>query len=156
MGSPCGVHKLVGDICLIAHDQVLFARYRDVSGYDGERGWFLPDDFLHHAEHPEEAVRRILLDQAGLSAPEIHLSHIESFEGHGFWHLIFHYAARLTTVPAVVPGENVSQLEWFPLEMLPPADHVGHGGWALETLETVLGQEDTPSGSARGTPQPSG
>jgi len=38
--------KLVADVALVGGDQVLFVRYRDTSRYDGEGGWFLPDDYL--------------------------------------------------------------------------------------------------------------
>ena len=138
METPgCRVHKLVADVCLISEHGVLLARYKDTSGYDGEQGWFLPDDFLRHSEHPEEAARRILKDQAGIGAVGLRLNHVESFEGHGYWHLIFHYAAELEGPGHALPGTNVKGLEWFPLDRLPPAEEVGHGGWALETLQAV-------------------
>ena len=129
--------KLVADVALVAEGRALFVRYRDTSKYDGQKGWFLPDDYLRHAEHPEEAAKRILKDQAGIDGPELRLSHIESFEGHGYWHLIFHYAGEMAGHTHGSPGTNVRALEWFPLDRLPPADDVGHGGWALETLQAV-------------------
>ena len=135
---PCRVHKLVADVAFITDGQVLLARYQDVTGYDGEEGWFLPDDYLRHSEHPEDAARRILQDQAGVVPSALRLSHIESFEGHGYWHLIFHYAATASASPESTPGQNVRALEWFPIDQLPPAEQVGHGGWALETLQQVL------------------
>ena len=137
-GSPCRVHKLVADVCLIHDGSALFARYKNTAAYDGEEGWFLPDDFLRHTEHPEDAAKRILQGQAGVSATSLRLAHIESFEGHGFWHLIFHYAASATAPQSLTPGENVKQLEWFPLDQLPPAEQVAHHGWGLETLQKVL------------------
>jgi len=136
-GSRCKVHKLIADVCLIADGRVLFARYKNTDAYDGEEGWFLPDDFLQHAEHPEDAAKRILQSQAGISPASLQLGHIESFEGHGYWHLIFHYVAS-ATASRLTPGENVGQLEWFPLHQLPPAEEVAHGGWGLETLQKLL------------------
>ena len=136
--SPCKVHKLVADVCLIADGNVLSARYKNTAAYDGEEGWFLPDDFLRHTEHPEDAAKRILQGQAGVSAPSTRLGHIESFEGHGTWHLIFHYAASTPGLLSLTPGENVKQLEWFPLDQLPPVEHVAHHGWGLETLQKLL------------------
>lgn len=134
----CQVHKLVADVCLVAERKVLLVRYRDTSGYDGQQGWFLPDDYLRHAEPPEEAARRILRDQAGIEVPELRLGPIESFEGHGYWHLIFHYHAGLSSLPPATQGENVSALEWFPLDALPPSDDIAHGGWAIETIHSIL------------------
>ena len=135
--GPCRVHKLVADVCLIQDRRVLFVRYKNTAAYDGEQGWFLPDDFLRHSEHPEDAAKRILQSQAGVSSPSLHLGHIESFEGHGYWHLIFHCLASATT-SRLTPGENVAQSEWFPLDQLPPAEKVAHGGWGLETLQKLL------------------
>ncbi len=96
----CQVHKLVADVCLTSQGKVLLVRYQDTSGYDGEPGWFLPDDYLRYTEHPQDAAQRILSSQAGLEANDLRLNHIESFEGHGYWHLIFHYAAGLTQAAA--------------------------------------------------------
>src|SRR3990172_288388 len=112
METPgCRVHKLVADVCLISEHGVLLARYKDTSGYDGEQGWFLPDDFLRHSEQPEEAAKRILKDQAGIGAVGLRLNHVESFEGHGYWHLIFHYAGELEGPGHALPGTNVKGLD---------------------------------------------
>jgi hypothetical protein len=59
--------KLVADLALIAEERVLLVGYADPSRYDGQRGWFLPDDFLAHGEHPDDATRRIVEEQSGLS-----------------------------------------------------------------------------------------
>jgi len=134
----CQVHKLVADVCLTAESKVLMVRYEDTSGYDGEQGWFLPDDYLRHSEHPEQAARRILAEQTGHSAEDLRLNHIESFEGNGYWHLIIHYAGTLAQATKPVAGHNVKAIEWFALNRLPEADEVAHGGWALETVRTAL------------------
>lgn len=141
MNHGCQVHKLVADVCLTSQGKVLLVRYKDTSGYDGEAGWFLPDDYLRHTEHPQEAAQRILSSQAGLEANNLRLSHIESFEGHGYWHLIFHYAATLGEAAPPIPGLNVEAMEWFSLERLPRAEEVAHGGWGLETIHTVLAHD---------------
>ena len=133
----CSVHKLVADVALLADDRVLLVRYADVSRYDGQRGWFLPDDYLAHLEHPDDAARRILREQAQVDAPELRLAEIESF-GNGAWHLIFHYVARLDAPAPVEPHANVAAAEWFPLDALPPAAEVAHEGWGLEVLGRVL------------------
>jgi hypothetical protein len=48
--QSCRVHKLVADVCLIRDGEVMLVRYLNTSGYDGEPGWFLPDDL--RGEHP--------------------------------------------------------------------------------------------------------
>lgn len=77
--KSCGVHKLVADVALLAEGHVLMVRYRDTSRYDGQPGWFLPDDYLIYLEHPDDAAKRIAQDQAGFALDQVLLDHIESF-----------------------------------------------------------------------------
>jgi ADP-ribose pyrophosphatase YjhB (NUDIX family) len=134
----CAVHKLVADVALVAEDRVLFVRYLDTSGYDGQTGWFLPDDYLVHLEHPDDAARRIVREQvAGISAAP-RLAEIESYNG-DHWHLVYHYVAAVESTAPVEATGNVARAEWFALDALPPADEVAHHGWGLETLGRVLG-----------------
>jgi ADP-ribose pyrophosphatase YjhB (NUDIX family) len=142
----CTIHKLVADVTLTAGDEVLLVRYRDVSKYDGQTGWFLPDDFLDHLEHPEDAALRIVREQAGIDAPVLRLADIESFDGDA-WHLVFHYVGALERRPDIVAGDNVADARWFSRSELPEASEIGHHGWALQTLERVLIQ-GAASGSA--------
>ena len=136
MAASCAVHKLVADVAIRAEDRILLVRYKDVSRYDGQRGWFLPDDYLGHLEHPDEAVKRIAKTQAGVTTVAPRLSHIESF-GNGAWHLIFHYRADLGTLPRVAPGPNVAALEWFPRSKLPDRSAMAHEGWARDVLDAM-------------------
>ena len=109
MERACKVHKLVADVAIRSGDRFLLVKYKDVSRYDGQRGWFLPDDFLEYMEHPDEAAKRIAKQQAGLTLAALRLSHMESF-GNGAWHLVFHYRADLPALPAVELGPNVAAL----------------------------------------------
>jgi ADP-ribose pyrophosphatase YjhB (NUDIX family) len=137
--------RLVADVALIAAGRVVLVRYRDVSRYDGQRGWFLPDDLLEQGEDPVEAARRILRDQIGLDAQAPRLSHVESL-ANGRWHLVFHFVALTPAVQPPRPGENVAAAEWFALDALPPPVEQAHDGWAGEVLEHVL--EDGPDADA--------
>ena len=129
----CRIHKLVADVAVVAEGQVLMVRYRDTKRYDGQRGWFLPDDHLRHLEPPDEAAGRIVREQARIGPPAPRLEFVESF-GNGAWHLAFHYRADLDAIPRTTPGSNVKKLAWFPLTGPPPAEETAHGGWALEVL----------------------
>jgi len=135
MQRGCTVHKLVADIALFSGRRVLLVKYRDVARYDGQKGWFLPDDFLRHEEHPEDAVKRIAREQTGVGLQDVRLSHIESF-GNGAWHLIFHYRADLPA-PTIKPGPNVAATEWFERTKLPARSEVAHGGWAIDVLKSM-------------------
>jgi ADP-ribose pyrophosphatase YjhB (NUDIX family) len=129
--------KLVADVALFAGDRVLLVRYKDTRKYDGQSGWFLPDDYLRRLEPPEGAAQRILKEQIGLAAPGLELGTIESFEGNGAWHLIFHYIGRLPSPSNVALGSNTAAAEWFPLDGLPDRSTMAHEGWAADVLETI-------------------
>ena len=138
--TTCRVHKLVADVCLVAEKRVLLVRYKDTRKYDGQAGWFLPDDYLAHVEHPDDAARRILLEQVQMNTTPLALSYIESFDG-GAWHLIFHYRGQLEQAAELRPAENVREAKWFALDALPNPDSVAHHGWALEVIDKVIGGE---------------
>jgi ADP-ribose pyrophosphatase YjhB (NUDIX family) len=129
--------KLVADVALLVGDQVLLVRYKDTRKYDGQAGWFLPDDYLRRREHPEIAAQRILREQVGLDVPGLKLGMIESFENDGAWHLIFHYVGRLGIPAEPVAGPNTAVAEWFPLGKLPDRSTMAHEGWAADVLEAV-------------------
>ncbi|MBI4416048.1 MAG: NUDIX hydrolase [Euryarchaeota archaeon] len=138
--TSCKVHKLVADIAALSGGKVLLVRYKDVSKYDNQKGWFLPDDYLNFDEHPDGAPKRILKEQAGVSVDGARMSHIESFVGNGAWHLVFHYKVELPIAPPLALGGNVAEARWFPLDRLPPRKDVSHGGWAIDVLNTALGR----------------
>src|SRR2546425_13137827 len=60
----CNRHTLVAHVAALHHSSALLLKYR--VGPDNQQGWFLPNDDLHHLEHPEQAARRILKEQAGI------------------------------------------------------------------------------------------
>jgi len=136
VADDCAVHKLIADVALFAEDRVLLVKYRDVRRYDGQRGWFLPDDYLRFAEHPEDGAKRIAREQVGVEVPRVRLGHIESF-GNGAWHMTFHYRAAMKRAFEVSATGNVGAAEWFKLTKLPDIDAVAHHGWALETLKAM-------------------
>src|SRR5215218_7159006 len=131
--------KLVADVALFAGDQVLFVKYEDTSRYDGQKGWFLPDDYLEDVEHPRAAAARIVREQAGFEPNDLELADIESF-GNGAWHLIFHFRGSLPEATPPTQGDNVAAAQWFSLDDLPPAEEVAHHGWALDVLAKMVGE----------------
>jgi ADP-ribose pyrophosphatase YjhB (NUDIX family) len=138
--QECGLHRLVADVCLVAGGNVLLTRYKNVKRYDGQAGWFLPDDLIRHMEHPDDAARRILSEQLEIAVPTLTLNHIESF-GNGRWHLVFHYRADLDSPVELRPSLEVTDASWFQLNQLPEASDVAHGGWALELIARMLPPE---------------
>ena len=133
-------HSLICDVAIVADGAVLMVKYADLDKYDGESGWFLPDDVLQEIEHPTRAVRRIAKEQLGIDLRDVELEHIESFRGNdGGWHMSFHHLAPLPAPPATAPADAVAKAEWFPLEGLPARGEVAHHGWALSVLAKMKG-----------------
>ena len=128
--------KLVADVFLRASGRVLLVRYAHPEKYDGQAGWFLPDDFVQHGEHPADAASRILRDQVGISDTAPSLDHIESMDGDD-WHLIFHFRAVRERADPPRTSMDVAEARWFPLDDLPPADEVAHDGWAIDLIEAM-------------------
>ena len=134
----CRAHSLIADVAVIAEGSVLLVRYGDAEQYDGETGWFLPDDELHRLEHPGRAAIRIAKEQLGLELQRPRLGLIESFQGNaGTWHLCFHSVDELDARPELSPAAPVAEARWFPLDLLPPKEEVAHHGWALTILERI-------------------
>ena len=140
VATECKVHKFVSDVAALSAGMVLFVRYVDRSKYDGQMGWFLPDDYLSYEEHPREGARRILREQAGIEADVNTLNHIESFAGGpgGAWHIIFHYKVDLPNATRPSLGPNVEDAKWFPVTRLPPRKEFAHEGWGIDVLREIL------------------
>lgn len=139
--EDCNVHSLICDVAVTAGGSVLMVKYKDLAKYDGEAGWFLPDDVLREFEHPTGAATRIVKEQLGLELEgEPRLGLIESFRGNdGSWHLSFHHLVESTAVPDIRPGSGVAAAQWFPLDALPPRSEVAHNGWSLKVLKRMVG-----------------
>src|SRR5574337_860853 len=111
----------------------------------GEAGWFLPDDYLRRLEHPEDGALRILREQVGVDVARLDLRFIESFEGNGAWHMVFHYSGEPAEEPRIRAGSNTAKAEWFDLNGLPDRSAVAHGGWGLDVLAAMRrGRDETP------------
>jgi ADP-ribose pyrophosphatase YjhB (NUDIX family) len=140
LAKECKIHKLVADVLVLGEGKVLLVRYSDVRKYDGQQGWFLPDDHLIFSEHPLDAARRLLREQLALTPNQIALSQIESLGGEdgGAWHLIFHHKVDLNKIPSLTLSTNIKSAEWFGLDNLPERQSVAHEGWAIDVIETTL------------------
>lgn len=129
---------MIADVALFWADRVLLVKYRDLEKYDGESGWFLPDDELKHFEHPEQAAKRIIKEQLGISVQKVRLGFIESFKGNnGGWHMSFHYRADLDRIPEKPQSDGLASADWFPLRNPPDRSEVAHHGWALSTIREL-------------------
>ena len=140
--------KLVADVALRRGAGVLLVKYRDVRRYDGQSGWFLPDDYLRRLEHPLDAGMRILREQVGVEVATLEIGFVESFEGGDDWHVVFHLTARLPDGSDVTPGPNTAAAQWFDVSSLPARDDTAHEGWAIDVLH-VLSRPREEAGQVR-------
>ncbi len=130
--------KLVADVTIIANDKTVLVKYKNSDNYNGQQGWFIPDDLINTCEHPDDAALRILKEQLGMETESIKIDHIESFTGMDkSWHVIFHYVYTGDDTD-VKAGENVAELSWFDVNNLPDDKEISHHGWAKWTLQTIL------------------
>jgi len=130
--------KLVADVTIIADDKTVLVKYKNSDNYNGQQGWFIPDDLINTGEHPDDAAIRILKEQLGIETESVKIDHIESFTGMDkSWHVIFHYVYTGEDTD-VKTGENVAELSWFDVKGLPDDKEISHHGWAKWTLQTIL------------------
>ncbi len=121
-------------MAVLHHNSALLVKYSDSSQYDNQPGWFLPNDALRHAEHPETGVRRILREQVGIENATLKLVEVESFIGDNeSWHLIFDYLAFPTSTK-VTKGEGVADAKWVEIDKLPGPGEFAHRGWGRAVL----------------------
>lgn len=144
----CNKHTLVTHVAALHHSSALLVKYR--ISPDNQQGWFLPNDGLHHLEHPEQAAKRILKEQTGIDDATLKLAEIESFVGGDqTWHLIFDYLA-FTRGMNTLPGKAVAELRWFEIDKLPPAEDFAHHGWGRAVLvKHALGKTQLTTTSPR-------
>jgi ADP-ribose pyrophosphatase YjhB (NUDIX family) len=137
-----GRTRLVADVALYRDESVLLVKYKDVKKYDGQTGWFLPDDYLRRLEHPEDAGLRILREQVGVDLAKLDLGFVESFDSNGAWHLVFHLVGQLGAGGEAKALGNTASVQWFRRTALPPRSEVAHEGWAIDILETLTRPRD--------------
>jgi ADP-ribose pyrophosphatase YjhB (NUDIX family) len=128
----CNTHTLVAQVAPLHHSSALLVKYR--TSPDNQQGWFLPNDDLHHLEHPDHAAKRILREQAGMDEATLKLAEVESFMGNNqTWHLVFDYLAFTRTMNTTA-GNAVAELKWFEIDKLPPPEDFAHHGWGRTVL----------------------
>ena len=120
--------KLIATLSVLSGDSVAFVTYRHAP--DSEAGLFLPNDLLHSRESPDAAAKRTAREQLGIEVKEPLLFDVDSFDGNdGTWHIAFHFRAEVADAGGVNPGEDVTSLQWVPLDALPEKSKVAHFGW---------------------------
>jgi uncharacterized protein YndB with AHSA1/START domain/ADP-ribose pyrophosphatase YjhB (NUDIX family) len=134
--------KPVADVALFSGNKTLLVKYKEVNKYDHQRGWFIPDDLMIHAEHPDDASVRILKEQLGAENLSPVLAFIESFiGGDKSWHLIFHYHVSVDGGIELKPSKEIAEMRWFDINSLPDKKEIAHHGWAKYILDEILNLE---------------
>jgi len=130
------------------HQEILLIQRRN-HPFAGE--WALPGGFVDQGESPEEAARRELYEETGLSADK--LTQIGAFGDPGRdprgWVVSVAYFVRLGNAAGVaVAGDDASRAQWWPANRLPSLafDHAKIVEMALRLAmaeESVVGQDPT-------------
>jgi ADP-ribose pyrophosphatase YjhB (NUDIX family) len=122
-----------GALVLDGDGRILLAR-RGIEPYRGF--WDIPGGFLDEGEHPLDAVRRELREEAGVEIEPLSFfgawvdSYGESDDTHSTLNL--YWKARIVAgVPR--PADDVAELAWFSPGELPPDDEI-----AFRRLPSVL------------------
>lgn len=91
------------------------------------RTWDLPGGFLDEGEDPLDGLRRELLEETGLEVEPVAFAGVWADRyGDGEnapWTLNLFWTARIVSGEPR-PADDVSELAWFPLDALPPADEL--------------------------------
>jgi 8-oxo-dGTP diphosphatase len=103
--------------------------------------WALPGGFVDRGESPEEAARRELYEETGLSGGK--LTQVGAFGDPGRdprgWVVSVAYVVRLGNAgTVVVAGDDAARAQWWPANRLPPLafDHARIVEMALRLTET--------------------
>ena len=120
--TDCGyVHYVNSKPCvavLVEQDGRLMLTRRGIEPF---RGWWdLPGGFLEDGEHPEEGVRREIMEETGLCVKVACLTgiHMDTYGETGVSTLNFHYLAHVTGGQEA-PKSDVEMIRWFPPDHLP-------------------------------------
>jgi ADP-ribose pyrophosphatase YjhB (NUDIX family) len=76
-------------------------------------------------------------EQVGVELASLDIGFIESFEGNGAWHIVFHIVGRVEEPSQVVKGMNIAATQWFEVSDLPARSEVAHQGWAIDVVEAL-------------------
>ncbi len=127
MERRCELHALVADAVVQEDSGVLLVQLATATD-----GWQLPGGALHHGEHPENCIRRLLKTQVGLEPDWLVLAEVESVPGQP-WRLIFHY--RCDANAPLRRGEGVREARFFQLEHMPAT---ANGPWERDVIYRVI------------------
>jgi 8-oxo-dGTP diphosphatase len=127
--------KPCASVLVVDQDEVLLVR-RAVEPFQG--WWDIPGGFLEPGEHPADGARREIREETGLEIELVSLL--------GIWMDIYgpdqeptlnHCYIGRTAGGQARAGTDASELEWFPLHMLP--ENVAFD-WSLKALHLLRRQ----------------
>ncbi|MGH9902838.1 MAG: NUDIX hydrolase [Pyrinomonadaceae bacterium] len=83
-------------------------------------GWGIPGGFLDKGEHPEDALRRELREEAGVELEEAELIFARTLRRPRQVEIIFRCRARATSKDRATESLEINSASWFALDALPP------------------------------------
>jgi ADP-ribose pyrophosphatase YjhB (NUDIX family) len=85
--------------------------------FRADRGWGVPGGFVSKGEHPEEALRRELREEASIEIADVKFLFARNLRK--LKQVEFYFRARAIGNPTASSFE-IKQAQWFPLTDLPP------------------------------------
>jgi len=96
--------------------------------------WCLPGGFIEWGESPDEAARRELLEETGITGGDLSLIGVyDSVSGERLHVLVIAYRVHSWSGD-IVPGDDASDVRWFEIDSMPPLAFSVHERALAEAL----------------------
>jgi ADP-ribose pyrophosphatase YjhB (NUDIX family) len=82
-------------------------------------GWGIPGGFLNRGEHPEEAVRREMLEETGLEFESVELAFARTLGHVSQVEIIFRCAMPSAALEGLTESFEIDRAAWFDTDALP-------------------------------------
>ena len=129
-----GEIKPIVYVGVINKDKLLLVDYKNAPN-PTKSGWWIPAPGLQYGEDPTETATEVLRDLGfANAAPKLH--HVESFVLPGGWHLIFHFACKVSGEASL--GENYNKHKWVTIAELAEMKDLAHGKWEIGVGQSYL------------------
>jgi NAD+ diphosphatase len=130
--------------------RVLLTR-RAIDPYKGQ--WDLPGGYLNNGEHPEDGLRREILEELGTTVldPRFFSLGIDEYPREDVaeearFVMGLYYRCDVPAGAALVPADDVAEAAWFPLAALPSEIAFASNRRALEALRAALARDGSAAG----------
>ncbi|WP_230163848.1 NUDIX hydrolase [Roseomonas sp. CECT 9278] len=121
----------LGAFCLVRnHDDFILLVRRAY----GDGGWSLPGGSVERGEDIEQALRREVFEESGVTLLDVNL--VSAFYSRLNYSVAFvYYASGSYLAPTFVPGGEIAAVEWFKPSVLPTGLSLRQRAWVSCLVE---------------------